>query len=625
MSVGALCVLKANGVRVADGSPDDDPDDPTALSGLSIAWGRATTVDQPDVSTMTVEVLDEPGGKGFRDVFAVGTPISVEASALTYPSPTVSTFPNADLESGPPNAATTGATVHYGTAHPHSGTHAAQIHRTGGTASGVVNFAPLPFAPSGTEPGAWDEIPRTAVGQSWSVGAWLRVPAGAFAEIYPLLYPAPWAGTAVVGDRLATSAATPYAFVGGSFTPPPGYWIGLRVVVTPSTSATWDATAGTWDAQLGTWDDLADVFVDDLTVLAPSAGVAQTVLVWSGRVTNQTALKPEGSSSSRLQITAADFMADLANCDVGDQPWASEAMSARFARIVNLSGKALPVTIAPTVAAIPVSWRDVDSQPAGQLLSELSATVDGILWAATHSVSGPYLEVEDPGTRPPDQTLAMVGGVIEIVEALDTATPISACDIAQDPVRWTQDVSDVVTRAGIGWLEQIPPNADNPSTSTEEHTHLTIDPVRESKYGQRRYGVDTQLITDADAGNVAQRILNRTQLGWRASGITVDDSMSEQMTPATLLALLDGTSRNGLLLKLDELPAWSPVGEEVGLYLEGGTYRFDSGWWVLDLTVSSARSSGQSVYWNQPPAAWTWNAFDPSISWDELTGVGIAA
>jgi hypothetical protein len=366
------------------------------------------------------------------------------------------------------------------------------------------------------------------------------------------------------------------------------------------------------------------VFVDDLTVLAPSAGVPQTVLVWSGRVTNQEAFKPEGSESSRLQITAADFLADLANCDVGDEPWVSETMSARFARIVNLSGMALPITIDPTVATIPVSYRDVDSQGAAGLLTELTSTVDGILWAATHSVSGPYLEVEDPGTRPPDQALALVGGVIEIVESHENATPISGCDLAQDPVRWRQDVGDVVTRAAIGWLEQIPATADEPIT-TAEHTHTTIDAAREAKYGRRRYGVSTQLITDADASNVATRILNRTQLGWRADGLTVDDSMSQDMTPDVLLALLDGTSRNGLPLNLTELPAWSPVGSEVGVYLEGGTYRFEDGWWVLDLTVSNARSAGQSVIWNQPPAAWTWNAFDPSITWDDLTGVGIAA
>ena len=625
MSVGATCTLKANGVKVADGYPSFDPTTPTALSGLSITWGRSTTVDQPDVSTLVVQLLDEPGGSGFRDLFAVGTPISVEASALTYPNPTVSTFPNADLESGPPNVNATGGTVIYGTDHPHSGTHAARIHRANAESQAAVNFTPLPFVPNGTDPGAWDEIPRTAVGQSWQVGAWLRVPAGSIVELYPVLYPAPWAGTGIVGARLATQAATPYAFVGGNFTPPPGYWVGIRVVLLNSALLAWDSGVGTWDAQAGTWDELADVFVDDLTVLAPSAGVAQTVLVWSGRVTNQQASKPDGSESSRLQITAADFTADLANCDIGDEPWASESMAARFQRIVNLSGFALPVTIAPTVSAIPISWRDVDNQPAAGLLSELTSSVDGILWAATHSVTGPYLEVEDPGVRPPDQTLKLVGGVVEIVEALDTATPISACDLPQDSVQWNQDVGDVVTRSAIGWLEQVPPDADDPSVSTLEHTHTTIDPVRESKYGQRRYGVETQLITDADAANVATRILNRTQLGWRASGLTVDDSFTEEMSPPVLLSLLDGTSRNGLLLKLDELPEWSPVGAEVGVYLEGGTYRFDDGWWVLDLTVSSARSSGQSVVWNQPPAAWTWNSFDPAISWDDLTGVGIAA
>ena len=387
----------------------------------------------------------------------------------------------------------------------------------------------------------------------------------------------------------------------------------------------WDAAAGTWDAQVGSWNESADVFVDDLTVLAPSAGVARTVLVWSGRVTNQEALKPEDSQFPRLQITAADFLADLANCDVGDDPWNAEAMSARFQRIVTLSAMALPVTIAPTVAAIPVSWRDVDSQPAAGLLQELSASVDGILWAATHPSPVPTWRSR---TRESDHPTKISRSSAASSSSSKRSTPRPRSPPAtsrRTRFRWQQDVGDVVTRAAIGWLEQVPPNADNPSTSTLDHTHTTIDAARVLLYGKRRYGVSTQLVADADAANVAQRILNRTQLGWRASGLTVDDSLSEEMSPTVLLDLLDGTSRNGLLLKLTDLPTWSPVGEEVGVYLEGGTYRFDAGWWVLDLTVSNARSSGQSVTWNQPPAAWTWNAFDPSISWDELTGVGIAA
>jgi len=627
VSIGATCVLKADGVKVADGSPGDPTTDPTALSGLSISWGRSTTVDQPDVSTLTVDLLDEPGGKGFRDVFKVGTPLTVEATAITYPSPTVSSFPDPGFESAAPHALTIGGTTVRSTRRKDAGTYSAFITtdwlaRGGPRADASAIFAPLPFVPTGTSPGAWDTIPRTATGQKWHVGVRVWVPSGTAADVYAVYFSAPWAGSYVIGPKIGTQYDTGggFATVGADLTPPPGVWVAVMVRASAYFYLSWNGAAITWDASPYVWDELGALYVDTISVLAPAAGTPQTVLVWSGRVTNQEAFEPEGSLWPRLRITAADFMADLANCDVGDVPWAAESMSARFNRIVTASGMTLPVTIDSTVASITVSWRDVDSQGAAGLLQEVASSVDAIVWAATHSVSGPYLDVEDPGTRPPDQVLKLVGGVIQIVSSLTSAQPISACDLAQDPVRWRQDVGDVVTRAAIGWLEQI----TGPPISTAEHTHTTIDTAREALYGKRRYGVTTQLTTDADATNVAQRILNRTQLGWRADGFTIDDSWQQDVTPAVLLKLLDGTSRNGLYLKLTDLPAWSPVGAELGVYLEGGSYRFDDGWWVLDLTVSNARSAGQSAYWDQPPVAWQWNMFDPSVTWDAVTGVGVS-
>ena len=71
-------------------------------------------------------------------------------------------------------------------------------------------------------------------------------------------------------------------------------------------------------------EDVAAVYVDDATVLAPAAGTVHTVLVFSGRVTNLAATW-DGDRPA-LEVTAADFTADLANRDVGDEPWDVEAM-----------------------------------------------------------------------------------------------------------------------------------------------------------------------------------------------------------------------------------------------------------------------------------------------------------
>jgi hypothetical protein len=58
-----------------------------------------------------------------------------------------------------------------------------------------------------------------------------------------------------------------------------------------------------------------------------------------------------------------------------------------------------------------------------------------------------------------------------------------------------------------------------------------------------------------------------------------------------------------------------------GVYLEGGTYRFVGGRWVVELLVSSASGLGQSAQWDQLDPTWTWDQWDPAITWNDLRGV----
>ena len=58
------------------------------------------------------------------------------------------------------------------------------------------------------------------------------------------------------------------------------------------------------------------------------------------------------------------------------------------------------------------------------------------------------------------------------------------------------------------------------------------------------------------------------------------------------------------------------------MYLEGGTYRYRGGRWVLELTVSVAGSGlGRSAEWDELDPTWTWNQWEPSLTWNDLRGV----
>lgn len=204
----------------------------------------------------------------------------------------------------------------------------------------------------------------------------------------------------------------------------------------------------------------------------------------------------------------------------------------------------------------------------------------------------------------------------------DTGFNLSACVVLRDPVTWVQDVSDVVTRVAVGWKVQGTDDEGNPTTS--DATEQVVDADMEVLYGTRRVQVSTELQSATDAANVASRVLARTSdTDWRAEGITIDDDDVETGNAGTTLVLdmLDGTSRIGAPVVLGDLPVWTPAGSVAGVYLEGGTYRFIGGRWVLDLVLSSAAGLGQSAQWDQLDPAWTWDDWDPGITWNDLRGV----
>ena len=341
--------------------------------------------------------------------------------------------------------------------------------------------------------------------------------------------------------------------------------------------------------------------------------------MFSERVTNLEAAKwDDGTGGPLLKVTAADFVADLDNRDVGDEPWAVEAMGDRFNRILELAGMPVTADIDPSVYGIPVSWRDVDNQATTGLLQDLATTVDAVMWSAVHQTTGAYLRVEDPSGRVSLYRLELVDGVVTVVQVSEGGTVLSACDVLRDPIEFVQDVSDITTRAAVSWLEQTVDEQGQPGTT--EHTVTVIDADLEAQYGTRRISVTTELQAQADAVDVANRLMARlTESGWRASGFTVDDDDLDQA--AVLLALLDGTSRIGLPVRVTDLPPWSPAGPELPVYLEGGRYQFDDGRWVLDLDVSSARGQGQSVTWAELDPTWTWDQVDPELTWSGVYGV----
>src|SRR5204862_5409604 len=141
---------------------------------------------------------------------------------------------------------------------------------------------------------------------------------------------------------------------------------------------------------------------------------------------------------------------------------------------------------------------------------------------------------------------------------------------------WTQDVTDVITRVGVRWVEL---GTDTGGKPTElEHTAWVTDPGTEALSGVRSLTVGTSLTTLLDAGTIGGHVAGRTfGPAWRIEGLTVlESALADTATTdtgvspaATLARLLDGTARIGLFLNVSGLPGWAPnqIGGAALVYL----------------------------------------------------------
>lgn len=631
MTAALSCEVWVDGQRLADTATEYLASTPTALAGLKVDWGRNTVIDQPETSTCGFQVRDKGGDADFLGLLHTGRPVTVWAAGdISAGNDPVDVAVDGWFETTTPTQrlyvdSTAGAVA--STDDAFSGERALRLAAAAPAAVGYIG--PAPFS---TAVDAWDDIPRTAAGQEWTVKLAVRRPAAYRATIAPWLPTSPTRGPA--GALLAAKTVTAdgwtiytQTFTVGAAAEAPNTWVGVAVTLDQPTS--WAAWPGTWAEQTLTWRDLGSVVVDQLEVMAPPAA-QRRVLVFSGRITSQRARAAR--DGVQVDVSAVDWTADLANTNIGDDPWPAEVIRARVSRILRLAGNPVTATIEAFPAAQKVTWVDVDSQPVMGLLSDLAVTSDAVLWSAWTSSRGFYLWYEDPARRSALRLLALDPdtGLVEIVGNPSPSNGIylSACWIDRNAVELSQDVTDVITRVDLTWAEQTVDDDGLPAP-TERHI-LVVDQVAEAEFGTRRVGYSTQLTTAAAGQVIADRILNRSRaLGWKSDGFTWDtriplDGFDDRLRTAAL-DLLDGTKRIGAPIVVDQMPDWAPSGPIFGAYLEGGSYTYTGGRWILETNLSPSGFTGQSTRWVDLPTAWTWVMFDPDIAWFHLLGTTTTA
>jgi len=357
-----------------------------------------------------------------------------------------------------------------------------------------------------------------------------------------------------------------------------------------------------------------------------SAVAGSRVVVFGGRVTDLTARWDDGPGAGSCDVVAADLLADLANRFVGAEPWAAEQLWLRAGRVLDAVGVSKAgLNIATRPAGLTVSRVDVDRQAAAALLLELAVTGGAVLWSAYDpALAAPYLFYEDPAGRASLYSLEQ--DIVTLLWAPAAAggsgTGLSACNVLRDPVAWARTVTDLITRVAVRWLDQTT------SPGTTERSVTLVDAADETTFGARGLSVGTILTTSADASTLASGLLaaHQPSPSWRTSGLAWDladtDDPADTETVDLAARLLDNKARLGLPIALHDLPYWTPTAAAVSLYVEGGTYLFDRGRWVLALSASPATGLGGSMSFDTFNRSVRHVDMDRGVSYLDLIGVG---
>lgn len=651
------CRVEIDGARVADGSLATDNDAaPFVLAGLSVIWGRTTTVDQPTPAALTFTLKDWSGDRAFLDLARTGAAVTVDAVArIDGPSgsvvadPTMSRVPLGYMpESSVPSVRgvppyshqrwfekrSDGLVLHPGWSYrlgewwPGSANH-----RT------VVDLPPADWIAPPAGFTAWNLIPRSTAGQLWTVTVTGRLGIGARGSL------SVWTDTESHSHRAASDAVVigrPTPLLDGDTAavveaPSSGLWMGPRVSATHALfSDPIVATAGTFaDSPFGvtTFDEWTAYVIESYDVVGPAGASEQTARVFAGRITDAVATFNRGVE---VAVTATDQLGVLANDLFEPPPFPRQPFGHRVFGILDAAGRpsgSSHVLIDPPYNStsgedVTVASLTMESTTVLEALQPLVAGHDLVLWTASHdSVDEPWLWIEDPQRRAAVVAMRMgAGGLVEVGPAdLDpvVGTHLSACDLDLDPVQWTQSVSDIVTRVTIDHPYQ-PAHFPEPETRYV-HRRSLLD--GDDLVGVRAATLTSQAVLPAAVARVAVRLLDRLSgSGWRVSGLRWDLTSRAEVgsdVVARVLPLLDNRSRLGRAVMLTDLPDWSPRTGNQGGYVEGGTLVYDGNGWIVDLTLSAGQGLGAAATYGQTPPAWRYIDFPPSIRYADIRNAGV--
>ena len=581
--------------------------DITVLDGLSVKWGRSTRLDQPDPTTLTASIA-LPGDEGARDALekiAPGRRISVTATSVEAPA-------DADTSIPLPNSAWD-----------------ATARLSGSTLfidkNPTTVLAPQRgFVAENDSPAAWNTLNTVVAGQSFSVRLHMSIPPWMSLRITPAYWRSPARDDYQLDlQTYEIKSATTFQTIDAVFTwrapaSAVGTYVGLKIDANGHGARFKDLTAA-FNRTSQTWESFKRLSLGSLSITSTSAG-ARTATVFDGRITSAITTWDENLARPILRITGADILTTLANKVIGAEPWPTETLSTRLARIVDATDVDLSVVADPVPGAMLLRARDVDAVGLLDLIRESATSTGAILWPSAARGIGQFLYLEDQRNRKSLYTLRIPQTGNAWTDVNTRTNQLPAGGLLRAGVNMCRDTTDLATEVIVRWESAI--LNENQELEWATHEERATDPERVATYGARALSISTQLTSQAEAIALAVYYLTATAPGgWTIPAITLNDALDVVPT-RVLMSTLDASTRIGLPIVITGCADWIPGSPNIPVYLDGGTITRERGHWVHDLTLTRAASASHSATWKEMPTHARWNQF-PNIAWADLSSTSI--
>jgi hypothetical protein len=289
------------------------------------------------------------------------------------------------------------------------------------------------------------------------------------------------------------------------------------------------------------------------------------------------------------RIIGAGFMADLSRRVVGDTPWPQELDGARVSRILTLAGVPVNGFLSDpgTVRILP---RDVDSQPALDVIRDTAASGGGILWEARDGRIN-YADAE--------HRRGTVAGLA-----------IDACDILVTP-KWSRTTAGLLNSVSLGY--GVAPEGGGEQPRVIDKRQDSID-----RYGRYEYTSATQLAALADAQAMVSLLLTRNVSPvWVFSELPLDMAGLDSTRTAAALTL-----DMHALVSVTGLPVAGSAPTTATLWVEGWSETLAAGVHELTIAVSGYCRTVPPPRWDDVNTGWLWDALSPSLTWDTMGCLG---